>query len=63
MKNQVLGSGLITVSKSTAVRMTRIKNIEEYYTLFMVASTEEKQKKNITELYESLKEVEKGKQW
>ncbi|WP_262895031.1 hypothetical protein [Tamlana sp. s12] len=43
--------------------MTRIKNIEEYYTLFMVASTEEKQKKNITELYESLKEVEKGKQW
>jgi len=45
---------------STTANLNRTKNLEEFYTLFMASSTDEEQKNKVTELYESLKELQVG---
>jgi thiol-disulfide isomerase/thioredoxin len=58
IKSETIKNALLN---STIANITRTKNLEEYYTLFMATSTDEKQKKKVEKLYESLKNVQEGK--
>ncbi|UMB52420.1 redoxin domain-containing protein [Lutibacter sp. A64] len=55
--NQIIKNDLLS---STIASITRTENLDEYYNLFMAASTDKKQKEAITESYENLKKVQAG---
>lgn len=57
IKSETIKNALLN---STIANITRTKNLEEYYALFMSTSTNEKQKQKVKELYDNLKNIQKG---
>ncbi|PKB44693.1 thiol-disulfide isomerase/thioredoxin [Cellulophaga sp. RHA19] len=57
IESEVIRNGLL---KESVFGITVTEKLDEYYTTFMAASTDEDQKKTIKEYYTKLKAVEKG---
>ncbi|KGL58774.1 TlpA family protein disulfide reductase [Polaribacter sp. Hel1_85] len=56
-KTQTIKNDLLS---STIASITRTEHLDEYYNLFMAASTDKKQKETIAESYRNLKKVQAG---